>query len=393
MVTQATLKQEELPSRQADFRGVLTAPNGAGIRLPPGEEHLAGEAPPPSRPTEVQIPRERAGETVVLEGMLAASTSRGDVGLPVRNLVEIPAEGGFTLAFADRLETISLRIVPEEKTLNVEFRYVGKPLADALQSARFLDVLLDAPGRLAFESRLPVGERLELVDLPLAVPEHDRRAHHDRLEVLEALNEILLATGVEVRYPEDGADENGGLDALNFVLEAIRGGWVATSVDDFATGLGPEEVRDLLEELARDGEVGRAFLFDLPEESYDVFGTTVNLGPSRRYVAAATLATGREEMEAWLGSDLGDGARLDLLWEPAGGVPMHVFFEDWPKTTLGSIERELREFEAVYGVGTERFLRGRERGESWTREVQDAPRWAALVQAREELRDDPEQGS
>ena len=98
-------------------------------------------------------------------------------------------------------------------------------------------------------------------------------------------------------------------------------------------------------------------------------------------------------MEAWLDSNPGDGARLDLLLQPAGGVPMHVFFEDWPKSTLGSIERELREFETVYGVGTERFVRGREHGEAWTREIQDAPRWAALAQARAELRDDPEQGT
>lgn len=397
MVTQATLKQEELPSRQADFRGVLTGPNGAGIRLLPGEEHLAGEAPPPSRPATVEIPRERAGETVVLEGVLTASTSRGDIGLPVRNLVEMPAEGGITLTFADRAETLALRIVSEEKTLNAQLRYVGKPLADALESARFFGALLGAPGRLVFEPRLPGGavvdERIEIGDLPLAVPEQKRRAHHDRLELLEALHEILLATGVEVRYPEDGTDENDGLDALNFVLKAIRGGWVVTSVNNFATGLGPEEVRELLEELARDGEVGRAFLFDLPEESYDVFGATVNLGPSRRYVAAATLATNREEMEAWLDSNPGDGARLDLLWQPAGGVPMHVFFEDWPKTTLGSIERELREFETAYGVGTERLVRCREHGEAWTREIQDAPRWAALAQARAELRDDPEQGT
>ena len=72
---------------------------------------------------------------------------------------------------------------------------------------------------------------------------------------------------------------------------------------------------------------------------------------------------------------------------------MHVFFEDWPKTTLGSVKRELLEFEAVYGIGTERFEQGRERGEAWTREIQDAARWAALVQAHEELREESERGS
>ena len=42
MVTRTTPKLEELTSSQADFRGVLTAPNGAGVRLRPGEERLAG---------------------------------------------------------------------------------------------------------------------------------------------------------------------------------------------------------------------------------------------------------------------------------------------------------------------------------------------------------------
>lgn len=394
MVIQTTLQLEELPSRQADFRGVLTAPNGAGIRLLPGEEQVAAEAPPPSRALAAEMSRERAaGETMVLEGVLTASTSGGDVQLPVTNLVEMPAEGGIRLTFTDRAETISLRILPEAEALNAQLRYIGKPLADALASARFFDALLGTPGRLAFQPHLPggeaVGERLEIGDLPLPVPDQKREAHGDRLELLEALQEILLATGVEVRYPEDSEDRHDGLDTLNFVLKAIRGGWVPSSVDGFVTRLGADEVRALLAELTRDGEVGRAFLFDLPEESYGVFGERVDLGPSRRYVAAATLATGREEMEAWLGDGAGEGARLDLLWQPAGGAPMHIFFEDWPKTTLGSVERELREFEAVYGVGTERFRQGRERGETWTREVQDAPRWAALAQARQELREDP----
>jgi len=398
MVTQTTLQLEELPSSQADFRGVLTAPNGAGVQLLPGEEQVAAEAPPPSRTPAAQTSRVQAtGETVVLEGVLTASTSSGDVRLPVTNLVEMPFEGGIRLTFTDLAETISLRILPEAKALNAQLRYIGKPLADALASARFFDVLVGAPGRLAFQPHLPggeaAGERLDIGDLPLPVPDQKRTAHRDRLELLEALQEILLATGVEVRYPEDSEDEDDGLDALNFVLKAIRGGWVASSVDGFTTRLGPAEVRALLEELARDGEVGRAFLFDLPEESYDVFGVRVNLGPSRRYVAAATLATGREEMEAWLGDRPGDGARLDLLWQPASGAPMHVFFEDWPKKTLGSIERELREFETVYGVGTERFRQGRERGEAWIREVQDAPRWASLAQALEELREKPARGS
>ena len=343
---------------------------------------------------------EQAAErSVVFEGALVVATRHGDVELPVTNRVDISFADKLTLTYFDRAETISLRIVPEEETLNAELRYIGKPLTEALASARFFDTLMGTPGRLVFEARLPgeggarVGERFKIGDLPLPMPEPKREAHRDRLKVLEALHEILLATGIEISYPEDTEDDEAGLGNLNFVLKAIRGGWVASSVDGFSTHLGRAEVRALVKELARDGEVGRAFLFEIPEEAYEVFGTRVSLGPSRRYLASAKLVTGREEMEAWLGSGQGNAARLDLLWEPTDGVPLHVFFDDWPKTSAGSVERELREFEAVYGVGTERFEQGRERGEAWTREIQDAARWSALALAREELREEPGQGS
>jgi hypothetical protein len=217
------------------------------------------------------------------------------------------------------------------------------------------------------------------------MPEPKRQAHRDRLRVLEALHEILLATGVEISYPEDSEDEEDSLDNLNFVLKAIRGGWVVSSVEGFSTHVAAEEVRLLLEELRRNGEVDRAFLFELPEEAYDVFGKVVNLGPSRRYLAAARLVTTRQEMESWLGTSPAGGAHLDLSWKPVDDMPLHVFFEDWPKTSLGSVERDIREFEAVYGVGSERFRQGRERGEAWIEEIEDANRWFALLQAREEF--------
>ncbi len=338
-----------------------------------------------------------AEEAVAVEGALVASTRDGDARLPMTCRVESSPTGRQTASYFDRAETLLLRTASDAEELSIFLRCTGKPLDMALASAMFLDALMGTPGRLAFEVPVAAGGggsagaafRFEIGDLPLPVPGPFLEAHRDRLEVLEALHEILLATGTEIRYPEDTGDEEGGLGNLNFVLKAIRGGWVASSVGSFSTHVPPAEVRALVEELARDGEVGRAFLFELPEEAHEVFGTEVSLGPSRRYVAAAVLRTGREEMESWLGSGPGSDARLDLLWEPADGVPMHVFFEDWPESSLGSVERELREFEAVYRVGSERFKRGRERGEAWTEEIQDASRWFALVQAREELAREP----
>jgi len=361
--------------------------------LLPGEERLAGETSSSfQRPLPTISDEQSAGQSLVIEGALVAATHRGDVELPVTNLVEVSPEGRLTaLTYTASAETLSLRFVPEAEALTAELRYVGKPLTEALASAKFFDALMARPGRLAFEARLPgegggpIGEQIDIADLPLPMPEPKLEAHRERLELLEALHEILLATGVEITYPEDTDDAEDGLGDLNFVLKAIRGGWVASSVDGFTTHLAADEIRTLLEELAREGEVGRAFLFELPEETHEVFGKRLSLGPSRRYVAAATLTTGRKQMEAWLASQPWSAARLDLLWAPAGGVSMHVFFEDWPKTTLGSVERELREFEAVYGFATERFRRSRELGEPWVGNIPDAARWSALAQVRDEL--------
>ena len=386
MVTQAILKQEELTSSQADFSGVLTTPNGVGTRLLPGEERLAGGTSPFVGPPLASISGEpTAEETAEAEGELVVSVR--DARLPVTCRVGPSPAGGQVASYFDRAETLLLRTASDAEELNIVLRYTGKPLDAALASARYLDVLMGTPGRLAFDVPLSAGAafRFEIGDLPLPVPDPFLEAHRNRLEVLEALHEILLATGVEIRYPEDTEDDQEGLGNLNFVRKAIRGGWVASSVNGFTTHLAPAEVRVLAEELARNGEVGRAFLFDLPEEAYDVFGTTVNLGPSRRYLAAARLLTGREKMENWLGAGPGGEERLDLSWEPADGVPMHVFFGEWPKTSLGSVERELREFEAVYGVGSERFRQARERGEAWVGDIQDANRWFALLEARDEL--------
>lgn len=394
MITQTTLPLEELPSSQSAFRGVLTAPNGARTRLLPGEERVAGEALPFVGPALGSIAGEQATEEAAeveaaeVEGTLVVSARAAR--LPVTCKVERSPAGGQTASYSDSAGTLLLRTASDAQELNIVLRYTGKPLDAALASAKFLGALMGTSGRLALEVPLGVGTafRFEIGDLPLPVPGSFLESHRNRLEVLEALHEILLATGTEIRYPEDTEDED--LEALNFVLKAVRGGWVASSVDGFATRLGPAEVRALLEELARDGEVGRAFLFDLPEETREVFGQTVNLGPSRRYVAAARLLTGREEMENWLGDGPGSEDRLDLSWEPANGVPMHVFFEEWPRTSLGSVERELREFEAVYGVDSERFRRGRERGEPWVGEIQDANRWSALLEARDELAGAPD---
>ena len=395
MRAQLAIKEEQRESRQEDFRSPLSVANGNGVRLLPGEGQLASEvvgaAPEGLLAGAVA---ERTAVPVVVEGALVASTRFGELKLPMISRAWFTSDGDPAISFFDRAETLLLQIVGDTGVLYVKTQYIGKPLEAALSSARFFQALATTPGVLYFEVNElaedgdPVPHRIGVLDLPLSVPEPELNEYRNRLLVLEGLYDILVNTGVEITYPADTEDEE-GLHNFNFVLKAIRGGWVASAVTGFNTHVPGAEVRPLLDELWDKGEVLRAFLFDLPNESYRVFGTEVSLGPSRRYLAAARLTTTRQEIEAWLGEEPERADTLDLRWEPVDDTPMHVFFDEWPKSDAGTIDRELREFEAAYGVSSERFGRAWQERERWTKGVPDGKRWISLIQAREELSREP----
>lgn len=108
MDTQTTLKQEELPSSQADFSGVFTSPNGVGTRLSPGEERLAGETSLFVGPPLASISGEQtAEETAEAEGELIVSAHAAN--LPVMCRVEPSPAGGQAASYFDRAETLLLR--------------------------------------------------------------------------------------------------------------------------------------------------------------------------------------------------------------------------------------------------------------------------------------------
>lgn len=395
MCAQLVIKEEQRESRQEDFPSLPSVANGNGVRLLPGEGQLASEVV--GAATEglfTGAVAERTTVPVVLEGALVASTRFGELKLPMISRAQLTPDGDPTISFSDYAETLLLRIVGDTGVLNVKTQYIGKPLEAALSSARFFEALATTPGVLYFEVNEfveggePVPHRIGILDLPLSVPEPELEEYRNRLLLLEGLYDILVNTGVEITYPADTGDEE-GLDNFNFVLEAIRGGWVTVAVTDFSTHVPVTEVRPLLDELAVEGEVLRAFMFDLPDESYRVFGKEVTLGPSRRYVAAARLTTSRQEIEVWLGEDPERVDALDLKWEPVDDTPMHVFFDEWPKSDVGAVDRELREFEAAYGVSSEHFGRAWQERERWTRGVPDGKRWFSLIQAREELTREP----
>jgi hypothetical protein len=154
---QTILKQEELPSSQGDFRGVLTAPNGAGVRLLPGKEDVAAGASAASRaPLAGTLGERTAEQAVEVEGALVASTRGVDAKLPVTCRVELSPTGRQTASYFDHAETLLLRTVSDAEIVNVKLQYIGKPLTEALASARFFDTLMGRPGRLMFEVPVPV---------------------------------------------------------------------------------------------------------------------------------------------------------------------------------------------------------------------------------------------
>ena len=383
MCAEAVLEELQLPATQEDFEGLHLEADGEAVRSSPADTVIDTQAMSESRPPEMADAR-----PVILDALvtLAADTEIGEFQLPMRARVEsLGGANQITLSDEARTLTLTLRFLSDYMVnANITMRYSGQPLDAALASARFFEMLATTLGRLFLESPAPASDRMPMADLPLSIPESDIATHRDRLRLLEALDEIWQETGVEIRYPAEPEAER-DLDNLNFVLRAIRGGWVAQHVESINIGMAEADVRSVLAQLGETDEVHRAFVFDLPSESYDVFGERVVLGPSRRYLADARLATPRGDIEGWLGGKPGSQDILPLLWKPVDDIPVHVFFDEWPKSSLESVERQLREFEVVYGTSSSRFGEGWQQREQWARDIPDGKRWFSLIRAREEL--------
>lgn len=399
MCAQLALKEEQFQSRQGDFRGSLFSSNGDGVQLFSGEdsreEQLSSEVRAALKAAFIGSAQDDVGEEqtitpVVVEGALVVSARFGEIKAPTIARGDRSADGDVTISFYDHAETLLLQIVSDTGTLNIKTQYTDKPLGTALTSARFFEMLATTPGLLSFEVNEVVGEgetiphRIEVADLPFHVPEPQLEEYRNRLQLLEGLYDIWINTGIEIRYPANTDDEE-GLRNYNFVLKAVRGGWVALSIANFDVHVPADQAPILLDELRAEGQVGRAFYFEVPNESYRVFDKEVNLGPSSRYLAAARLATTEEEIKDQL-STKGDGeATLDLTWEPIGDRPMHVFFDQWPRVSVASVRQDLMEYETVYRVSSQRFKQAWEQREPWVQEIPDGNRWFSLIQAYEEL--------
>jgi hypothetical protein len=398
MCAQTAHTEERLQAQQEDFHGSYFSPNGDEVPLLSGDEQVLSEvtgalATLSAGPIARHVDDDQLTDAVVAEGVLIVVARYGEYRFPMIVRGERLPDGSATMRYYDHAGTLLLERAGDSDTLNVRIQYTDKPLGAALESARFLEVVATTPGVLSLEMSAPVegrgivSERMEVADLPLAVPQSWLENHRNRVRLLEGLFDIWMNTGVEIRYPTNTEDDE-GLRNYNFVQRALRGGWVTLSVASFDVHVPDAQARALLEELQAEGQISRTFYLEVPTESYLVFGKEVDLGPSRRYLAAARLKTTQEGIRAQLG-DKGEGVgTVDLTWEPIGSLPMHVFFDQWPKSSVRSVDREIQEFEAAYGLSSEYFRQAWVEREPSVRSLPDGKRWLSLIQAREELRRD-----
>lgn len=266
----------------------------------------------------------------------------------------------------------------ERTTFKLDTNYAGLPISTALTYARFFQALSWQEGTL-FLSRVDTSEeRFELAELPLPIDPSIKEVEEDRVRFLEALDEVTIATGAEFIYPSRVEDDD--LQSLNHILKALRGGWIALSVTDFTTPMGPEGVRNVLDMVQEEG----AFGMDSSAERVRIFNTWVDLGPSRRYVSDVRLAT-RSEMKEWLASGSKSDERFDIRWVPVGEARVHVFYRDWPKPSLRAISEDINAFKQEIGKSSDDFREAWENGEAWAKEVQDGDVWRTLLDAKHHI--------
>jgi hypothetical protein len=267
--------------------------------------------------------------------------------------------------------------------INLSVRYASLPVGRALSYARFFYALHGEEGALYLTRLEPAELKLELLKLPLPLDSAMEDETGGMLRFLEALNEIGRATDTEFVYPSEIEDED--LNNVNHVLKAIRSGWVTQRVKDFATPLGPEGVKNLLDLVKEEGEVARAFYQTNEGEIFDVFGTSINLGPGRWYISDARLQTPRAEMEEWLASGSERGNSFEVRWVPVDGVLLHRFYPEWPKPSLDVALQNIEAFEDEYGMNSEEFRKAWEDGETNARGIEEGDIWISFLNARDAL--------
>ncbi len=352
--------------------------------LPTGQPAYLESALPPELAR--RVVQEALSLTRPMHCRLIVESGDESVFLDLPLMYDPKAAPDFRLRTPEGLESVEfvLNVRPDgQATANLHVRYAGVPVDRALSYARFLQALYREEGTLYLTPLEPQEMKLELLDLPLPLDPAGKHEIEDRLRFLEVLDEIGRATGAEFVYPSEVEDED--LSNVNHVLKAIRSGWVAQRVTDFATPLTSEGVRDLLELVDQEGEVARAFYQTNEGEIRSIFGTPVDLGASSWYISGARLQTSRAEMEEWLASKRQQSDSFEARWAPVDDVLVHYFYHEWPKPSLDTVLRNLKAFEAEYGMTSEEFRQAWENGEPKARGIEEGDIWISFLDARQAL--------
>jgi uncharacterized protein (DUF433 family) len=215
-------------------------------------------------------------------------------------------------------------------TLQVETDYTALHASRALAYARFVAALKRAEGRFTVSFYLKgIPRHLVTFQLPLPFEDSDRERSRQELRFWEAVHEVGRKTKTNLVCPTEITDVD--LRSLNVVLAAVRNGWIIEKVKNFTIPPTEETAGNILRIVEEQGDVLRSLALIIEHETYEIFGTAIDLGTCVRHIAKARLVTPLGEIRAWLASDPSERGRLTTLWEPVDGAPMIVLFHDWPK--------------------------------------------------------------
>lgn len=215
-------------------------------------------------------------------------------------------------------------------TLQLETDYTGLDAARAASYARFVAALERREGRFTVSAYVDgIPRHLVTIQLPLPFEDSDRERSRQESRFWEAVHEVGRATGVRLVCPPEITNED--LKSLNFVLAAVRNGWIVEKVKSFAIPPTAETAANFLRVLEEEGGVLKSLAMLTEHETHEIFGAEIDLGTCVRHVSAARMLTPPDEIHAWLASDPSERGALTTLWEPVGGAPLTVLFHGWPK--------------------------------------------------------------
>ncbi len=215
-------------------------------------------------------------------------------------------------------------------TLQLETDYTGLDVTRALAYARFVAALKRPEGRFTVSAYVEGTPRhLVTVQLPLPFEEPDRERSRQELRFWQSVHEVSKKTGTKLICPPEITDAD--LRGLNVVLGAVRNGWIVEKVKNFTIPPTEETASNFLRVIGEEDAVLESLALFTEHETYEIFGTGIDLGTCIRHVAKARLLTPLDEIRKWLVSDATERENLTTLWEPVDGAPMTALFHEWPK--------------------------------------------------------------